>query len=122
MRMTNVVGIALALAISPALAEPTKHVWFNVDYANGGCVISAKTPKQMFNTYAIHGAETGVTIDRIDPGQVFKDDKGNIHVHMTGKHGDHFIYMDYFTSAVDCKKFVVDQGVKPQQADGADIN
>jgi len=119
-RVTTTTALALALA-APAQANQ-RHTWFFVNYAQGKCSFSVKTPEETYNEIYSFGAQTGMTVNRISPNDVDKDDNGNIHVHMTGTKDGEFFSMDFFTTIRACEQYIKLLNVKPSQARSGDIN
>ena len=106
----------------PASAALTaKHTWFMLSGTTGKCGLSPQSP-QSFYANSIGMAGMGLTVERIVPQDVIKDDKGDIHVtvHATvdGTKGT----MEFFTSLANCDQYVKDNHVTPQGAPDADIN
>ena len=64
----------------------------------------------------------GIAVDRISPDDVTKDDKGVIHVHITGTKANQSVFWDFFTTIRACEQFITDERIKPAQADSGDIN
>jgi hypothetical protein len=61
-------------------------------------------------------------VDRIGPDDVTKDDKGNIHVHISMTRNGESFNAEFFTSKDACGQFVKDDGITPEQAPAGDIN
>jgi hypothetical protein len=121
--MRSVLIAAAALAALPGSADAAgNHIWFKVNYATGICDVSQYSPEETYNTALAFGGLAGLRLDLISPNQVTKDDKGVIHVHMTGMRGSEPVYMDFFTSVHACVDFIKDRDIKPQQAPSSDIN
>ena len=97
-------------------------MWFQVNYAEGKCVFSVGSPEESYSSLFVLGPSMGLAIDRISPDDVTKDDKGLIHVHMTGTKNGEAVFWDFFTSLRACEQFITDNGIKPTQADSGDIN
>jgi len=119
-------SVALAapgLAASvPVQADAPKHTWFMLNYALGKCEFSAQSPEQFYNGFAVLGHLAGLAFDRITPEDVGRYADGNIHVHMTGTRDGAPVHMDFFTAIRQCEQFIVDFGIKPEQAPADDIN
>jgi hypothetical protein len=113
-------AVAVAM-IGTAHAQPN-HKWYMVDYSNGDCKSAPVTPEQFYNLASVSSARTGISMDRIAPENVTKDDNGGIHVHMTGNRPDGGAQWDFFTSKAACNKYVKDEGIAPEQAPSDDIN
>jgi hypothetical protein len=98
------------------------HTWFQLNYAVGKCVSSASSPEEVYKWTFLFGSSAGIIADRVSADDVTKDDKGVIHVRMTGKKGDVAIRWDFFTTVNACEQFISDNDIKPTQADSGDIN
>ena len=107
------------------LVRPTKtthHSWFYIDYAEGKCKPSP-SPAEEYDYYSTPaGHMTGLSLDRITPDDVFKVSDDDIHVTAHGKQDGKSVSMDFFTVKATCDNYVEVKGIKPEQANGSDIN
>jgi hypothetical protein len=118
MKKVLLVGIVM-LAATPAFAR----TWYVLNYAQGMCENSKTSPEVVYNMISSPlGHGSGMTIERIRPNDVIKDDKGNIHVHMTGTRDGTPMELNFFTSKEACDSYVRANNIVPQQADRSDIN
>jgi hypothetical protein len=131
MRKVLLIGAAVLALGTAAQAAPgsrhhalkTGHPWFVVKYAQGKCALSDQTPEQVYNLLSTPFAHmSSVSVDRITPDDVTKDDNRDIHVHTTGMRNGGGIVMDFFTSQPECAKFLNDNHVTPQEAAHDDTN
>lgn len=112
-----------AILSTPTTAAPVKHTWFSVNYAEAKCERSEDTPEQIWDTLSGPLSHMqGYTVDRIGPDNVTKDDKGVIHVHITGTHNGNTYGMNFFTSKAACDAFIKEQGIEAEGADSSDLN
>jgi hypothetical protein len=123
MKQHLVAFAAIALAASPALAAKTAHTWFDVDYAHGKCERSQMSP-ETFSAWTDTplGHQMGYASERIAPGDVIKDDKGNIQVNMSFTRNGAPMEAHFFTSKEACDAYVKDNDITAQQADDSDLN
>jgi hypothetical protein len=121
MRRVLLAGVA-AIAVTGVAHSKPRHTWFMVVYAEGKCDFSAWSPEDTYNSLAVSGPSTGIAVDRISPDDVTKDDKGVVHVHMTGTKTGQSVFWDFFTTIRACEQFISDHGIKPTKADSGDIN
>jgi hypothetical protein len=87
------------------------------------CEDSKTTPEAVYNMMSSpFGHMSGVSVQRIAPSDVIKDDKGNIQVNMEGTRDGNSIWLHFFTSKEACDSYVRDNNIVPEQADRKDIN
>jgi hypothetical protein len=122
MRNVLIAAFSIVAFAGSANAAAPKHKWFGLNYGTGSCDPVPLTPEQFYTAINATHAETGSSIDRISPGNVTKDDKGEIHVHMTGATAAGSGQWDFFTSRDECANFISDNGIKAEQAAPGDIN
>src|SRR5580698_3183529 len=121
--MRNVLIVAFSLVAFAGSAQTVpKHKWFGLNYATGACEPVPLTPQQFYTFANSRSGETGTTIDQIGPEAVTKHSTGTIHVHLTGNRLGGTAQWDFLTDKDECDKYVVDQGIAPEQAPAGDIN
>jgi hypothetical protein len=125
---TALIAAALVALAMPADAAKLKmpngnvrHTWFMINGRTATCVAADQTP-EAFQSAAEgpQGHLEGVTAETIAPGDVSKDDAGNIRVRIRGTDNGQAVSWAFYTSRDACD--IDAKAMTPEQAPTGDIN